>query len=290
MEKQLNKVRDSKTFIVIMLIGLLVFGCIPEGSLRRDRPSGTTPPTPSPGGRSAAATPVIVLFEAHPPSVTVGDTCTFRWRTRNAASVHLSGVGPVAVDGEKQVTIGSQGVYELTATNRAGKSVTAKRSVKRVTIQGNIPAPPRRPQTNRLEVNPPPRVNMAEANRPAVRPAMSPKPAIAAAAFRPLPAPSVLSPKNGAKLNKFPRQTTLKWKRVKGAAKYGVEIDCYHCCKAKKWCTDVKKTYKRAGSLSGTTYTFNFAGAQPGRWRVWALDRKGRPGKKSAWQNFRYTR
>ena len=290
MERQPNKVRDSRTFIVMMLIGLLVFGCIPEGSVRRDRPSGTAPSTPSSGGGSAAATPVIVLFEAHPPSVTVGDTCTFRWRTRNAASVELSGVGSVAVNGEKQVTIGSRGVYVLTATNRVGKSVTARRSVARVTIQGNIPAPPRVQPINRPKVNIPPRVKRDEVKGPALRPDRSPKPTITKTSIRPLPAPAVLSPKNGARFNKFPRSTILRWRPVKGASRYGVEIDCYNCCKAKRWCTDVKKTYKKAGSLSGTTYTFNFAGAQPGRWRVWALDRKGRPGKKSAWQNFRYTR
>jgi hypothetical protein len=38
--------------------------------------------------------------------------------------------------------------------------------------------------------------------------------------------------------------------------------------------------------LPNTTIEFMFRGAQPGRWRVWAIDKNGRPGSKSAWQRF----
>jgi len=40
---------------------------------------------------------------------------------------------------------------------------------------------------------------------------------------------------------------------------------------------------------SSTTYTFNFVGAQPGRWRVWAVNGSGMPGSKSGWREFRFT-
>ncbi len=276
MEKQPDKVRSGKTFIALMIVGLLIFGCIPQGSLKPDARS--SPP------------PKIELFEANPPSVAEGGTSTLRWRTRNATSVHLTGVGVVSANGMKQVTVGQQGKYVLTATNSQGKSVTASRNIKAVPLMGRTP-PGQRPPANGPVINNPQRVDRPQVNRPAPRPIRS-NPSIlrAAVATKPLPAPALLSPKNGARFNKFPRRTTLRWRPVKGASKYGVEIDCYNCCKAKRWCTDVNKIYKKADSLSGTTYTFNFAGAQPGRWRVWALDRKGRPGKKSAWQNFRYTR
>jgi hypothetical protein len=36
--------------------------------------------------------------------------------------------------------------------------------------------------------------------------------------------------------------------------------------------------------------TFRFSGAQPGRWRVWAVDASGADGPKSEWREFRYTR
>jgi hypothetical protein len=105
-----------------------------------------------------------------------------------------------------------------------------------------------------------------------------------------LSAPRQLSPANGAVFSHYPRTTTLRWSAISGAAKYTVEIDCYHCCQANKWCTDVGRTHKLVPNLRATTYTLNFVGAQPGRWRVWAVDTAGREGRKSDWREFRYTR
>ena len=42
--------------------------------------------------------------------------------------------------------------------------------------------------------------------------------------------------------------------------------------------------------IVNTTYDFQFVGAQSGRWRVWALDKEGREGFKSAWRVFVYLR
>lgn len=110
------------------------------------------------------------------------------------------------------------------------------------------------------------------------------------AAVERLSAPRQLSPANGAVFHHYPRTTTLRWSAVPGAAKYTVEIDCYHCCQSNKWCTDVGRTHKLVPNVRATTYTFNFVGAQPGRWRVWAMDTADREGRKSGWREFRYTR
>jgi hypothetical protein len=107
---------------------------------------------------------------------------------------------------------------------------------------------------------------------------------------RRLPAPSLVSPDNGTAFNHFPRRTTLAWRLVPGAKSYTVEVDCYQCCQTNKWCTDVGRKWKEAPGLTTTSYSFDFVGAQPGRWRVWAVDAQGRPGPKSAWWEFRYTR
>ena len=102
--------------------------------------------------------------------------------------------------------------------------------------------------------------------------------------------PKQLSPANGTVFNNFPRKTTLKWSSVSGAAKYSVEIDCYHCCQTSRWCSDVGRTWKVENNITNTSYTFNFVGAQPGRWRVWAVDNNGNASAKSGWWTFRYTR
>jgi hypothetical protein len=41
--------------------------------------------------------------------------------------------------------------------------------------------------------------------------------------------------------------------------------------------------------VSEPTYTFPFVGAQPGRWRVWAIGDSGEVSPLTAWREFRYT-
>lgn len=110
-----------------------------------------------------------------------------------------------------------------------------------------------------------------------------------------LPAPKQLSPPNGSVFDHVPRTTTLEWSAVPGDTayiEYTVEIDCYHCCQINAWCTDVGQTWQVVSDLYGTSYTFEWVGAQPGRWRVWAMDIKTYPPQespKTGWWEFRYT-
>ena len=101
--------------------------------------------------------------------------------------------------------------------------------------------------------------------------------------------PVQLSPASGSVFSAYPRVTTLQWSAVPGAARYGVEVDCYHCCQRDKWCSEVGGDV-RSAVVDGLTYTFNFVGAKPGRWRVWALAPGGEAGPKSDWRDFRYER
>ncbi len=105
-----------------------------------------------------------------------------------------------------------------------------------------------------------------------------------------LAAPKQKSPANGSTFGHFPRTTKLDWDPVPGAAKYTVEIDCFHCCTKDKWCTEVGKQWKVVPNLTATEYTFDFVGAQPGRWRVWAVGPAGEIGPKSGWWEFKYTK
>lgn len=105
-----------------------------------------------------------------------------------------------------------------------------------------------------------------------------------------LPAPQQISPVNGAVFSHYPRKTTLKWDAVPGAKSYTVEIDCFHCCTSNTWCTDVGRTWKVTRDIKRTNYMFNFVGAQPGRWRVWAVGKDGQESPKTEWWEFQYTR
>ncbi|MDP3688630.1 MAG: PASTA domain-containing protein [Sulfurimicrobium sp.] len=108
-----------------------------------------------------------------------------------------------------------------------------------------------------------------------------------------LPAPEQAWPEDGRAFDNYPRNLAVRWKPVQGAASYAVELDCLHCCESGKWCSDLGRPWKVAREIpaaSTTGYKFVFAGAQPGRWRVWAVDKGGHEGEKSPWRTFRFTK
>jgi len=103
-----------------------------------------------------------------------------------------------------------------------------------------------------------------------------------------LPAPAPKSPKHRAVFSHYPRRTVLEWSPVRGAKSYRVEIDV---SSGGRWGMESRnKSFYGVKTVQGTRYTFNFVGAQPGRWRVWAVDSSGREGVATSWQEFRYTR
>ena len=110
-----------------------------------------------------------------------------------------------------------------------------------------------------------------------------------------LPAPAQLAPEDGTSFDIYPRVTRLEWQAVEGAYTYRVEVDyCRRLVPAERVCVDAQPIFLKTGpqpfGLEGTTYTIEFIGAQPGRWRVWAIDRDGREGFKSPWWFFSYLR
>jgi len=105
-----------------------------------------------------------------------------------------------------------------------------------------------------------------------------------------LAAPAQLSPANGSVFENYPRTTRLQWSPVPGAATYTVEIDAYDVGSG-RWFSDLAgKPWGLVPNIKETSYTFDFVGAQPGRWRVWAVDANGQEGPQSGWWEFRYTR
>lgn len=108
-----------------------------------------------------------------------------------------------------------------------------------------------------------------------------------------LQAPAQLSPADNSVFDIYPRKTRLQWKAVKGAASYAVEIDyCKGVRPDNPECVNPQPLgvldNPPTSGIVNTSYEFNFVGAQPGRWRVWAIDSAGREGFKSPWRRFRY--
>lgn len=102
--------------------------------------------------------------------------------------------------------------------------------------------------------------------------------------------PVQISPTDGTVFDHYPRRTTLAWRSVDGATSYTAEVDCYQCCQSNQWCADVGQIWLLVPGLPATSYTFDFVGAQPGRWRVWAVDSGGQESPKTNWWEFHYRR
>jgi hypothetical protein len=112
-----------------------------------------------------------------------------------------------------------------------------------------------------------------------------------------LPAPVQLSPSDKQVFDVFPRNTRLEWNPVAGAISYAIEVEsCWDRSAEEKKrlpddgeCVNPSSFAEKYG-LHGTNYEFVFKGAQPGRWRVWAVDQNHQPGIKSPWRSFTYLR
>ena len=106
-----------------------------------------------------------------------------------------------------------------------------------------------------------------------------------------LPAPAQLVPADGMVFEHFPRRTRLEWAPVEGAVSYRFEVDyCDGWREGRTGCPDPQPLAVTRAPIKETAYEFDFVGAQPGRWRVWALDAAGREGFKSHWRSFAYLR
>jgi hypothetical protein len=108
------------------------------------------------------------------------------------------------------------------------------------------------------------------------------------AAVTPSAVPSPIEPPDQSVFTHHPRTVHFRWSAAPQAATYSIEIDCYHCCVKDRWCSDVQGTGYVVRNLKQPAFDFDFWGDQAGRWRVWAVDARSQPGRKSAWSNFSF--
>jgi len=106
---------------------------------------------------------------------------------------------------------------------------------------------------------------------------------------RDLEVPLSVSPVNGQSFSNYPRRTTLTWRPVANATAYVVAVDACQdrvALPGSIWQCVVPKT-----AVQGTSYTFDFVGAQPGRWCVFSIDssRNYADSSPSPWSYFSYS-
>lgn len=88
--------------------------------------------------------------------------------------------------------------------------------------------------------------------------------------------PVIVSPKDGAVFNVYPRKTVVTLRPVRLATGYQVE-----------WVFGAMQSGFTESSATPKV-EFEFVGAQPGRFRVWALLPNGMRSRQSEWRDFRY--
>lgn len=141
-----------------------------------------------------------------------------------------------------------------------------------------------------------PAVSSASANQPATPTSITPsagpsgEPAVSSVSANQHATPIAISPVAGAVFDYFPRHTIYSWSPVPGAVRYGIEIDYGQPPNGPPWYADTHGQGFVENDLTGTTFERDFVGAQPGRWRVWAIFADGSESAKSAWVEFRYLR
>jgi hypothetical protein len=91
--------------------------------------------------------------------------------------------------------------------------------------------------------------------------------------------PELVAPIAGAKINMFPRKTVFEWRHVEGANKYEIVVEY----------NDGKWKLQKSATTNVPSYTLDFIGKQPGRWRVRSFSKAtGKPGVYSEWREFTY--
>jgi hypothetical protein len=100
-----------------------------------------------------------------------------------------------------------------------------------------------------------------------------------------LPAPQLISPPDRALFDGYPRRVRCKWEVSPGAVSYLLEWDYMD---RDAWNAEYQGVPGAAIIATGVEETFNFIGAQPGRWRVWPVNGSGQRGNPSEWRTFRF--
>jgi WD40 repeat protein len=136
----------------------------------------------------------------------------------------------------------------------------------------------------------PPTVNASVAKPPA-KPRTVDQELITAKNLTP---PELISPTDRTVFTDYPRHTMLRWNAVAGAVSYDVEIEFCQATDAwiesgGDWCEGTSAPWEIVKGVTNTEISFGFVGANPGRWRVWAIDKDGKGGPKSEFRTFRYT-
>jgi len=97
--------------------------------------------------------------------------------------------------------------------------------------------------------------------------------------------PVITGPPDGRQFDTYPRNAFLQWKLVEGSKRYLVEVELGLEADG-TWMPappGLNRMFSKVNSLQ-----ISFPGAQPGRWRVWAINEDNVRSEPSDWSHFEF--
>jgi peptidoglycan-associated lipoprotein len=128
------QVRLPKSLVLVATFAALaaITGC-------HKNASGVNPSTLGPGP-AAAATPPTATLTAEPEAIDQGQSVVLNWRSQNATSVTIDGIGEVNLNGTQTVSPSSSTNFHLTAKGDGGTIESSVRVTVRVPVAPEAPA------------------------------------------------------------------------------------------------------------------------------------------------------
>jgi peptidoglycan-associated lipoprotein len=129
---QAVRTRSVQTAILLAISLAAVTGC---GHKK------TNPVNPSSLGPSAASTPApTATLTADPLAIDLGQSVVLNWRTTDATSVTIDGIGPVNVNGTQTVSPSNSTNFHLVAKGDGGTTEANVRVTVRVAVAPTVPS------------------------------------------------------------------------------------------------------------------------------------------------------
>jgi peptidoglycan-associated lipoprotein len=125
--------RKSLVLVATFVALIAVTGC-------HKKASGIDPNALGPEPAAAAAAPTATIT-ADPLAIDLGQSVVLNWRSQNATSVTIDGIGPVNLNGTQTVSPSNSTNFHLTAKGDGGTTEANVRVTVRVPVAPTAPAP-----------------------------------------------------------------------------------------------------------------------------------------------------
>jgi len=128
-----NKFHKTLVFVATVVALGAVTGCHKKASGVNPSSLGPTPAAP--------ASPPTATITADPAAIDLGQSVVLNWRSQNATSVNIDGIGEVNLNGTQTVSPSNSTNFHLTAKGDGGTTEANVRVTVRVPVAPTAPAP-----------------------------------------------------------------------------------------------------------------------------------------------------